>query len=179
MQVNYCVTTPGCPGPSFNVTGGPEGMAQWRCTMCAGTVYIETNAHPSPPKTGLEAEIDRTKAIDSISAYSALAIRTLANDVRENETLSTMNAATGLSSETGEINEIIKKRYFHGHPHDQASIDHMEKELGDLAWYWMLMCHCYNLDPARVLFKNIEKLKKRYPEGFSTERSINRAPGDI
>lgn len=90
-----------------------------------------------------------------------------------------LNATSGLSSESGEINEIVKKWLFHGHPMDEASRIHMMKELGDLAWYFVLMCYALNEEPAEVLGVNIEKLKARYPNGFETEKSINRAPGDI
>jgi NTP pyrophosphatase (non-canonical NTP hydrolase) len=117
--------------------------------------------------------------IDSITEYAKLANITLADRVRANTMLTELNAATGIASEAGEINEITKKRYFHDHPNTGETIKHMEKELGDLIWYWALMCFSYNLEPAQVLQTNIDKLKARYPEGFSTERSMNRAEGDI
>lgn len=119
------------------------------------------------------------QGMDSIRQYSGLALRTLATPVAADVVLSTLNAATGIASEAGEINEIIKKRFFHNHPNTEDVRVHMKKELGDLAWYWALMCQCYDLDPADVLNTNIEELKARYPEGFSTERSLNRAEGDI
>lgn len=119
------------------------------------------------------------RGIDSFREYGRLALRTLASDVAADPMKVTLNAATGIASEAGEVNEIVKKRFFHHHPDDAEARVHMAKELGDLLWYWNLMCHAYGLDPASVAETNIEKLKKRYPEGFSTERSINRAPGDI
>lgn len=117
--------------------------------------------------------------IDSINEYCRLANVTLADRVRSDEFLTQMNALTGLASETGEINEIFKKIHFHGHPLDEETRIHIKKEAGDLIWYWALLCYVMGFDPADVLGTNIEKLKKRYPEGFSTERSMNRAPGDI
>lgn len=117
--------------------------------------------------------------IDSITEYGQLAARTLAAKVAEDTFLTHMNMATGLSSETGEINELLKKRYFHFHPWTDDNQVHLKKELGDLAWYWVLMCLSHGMDPADVLGTNIEKLQARYPEGFSTQRSMNRAPGDI
>lgn len=117
--------------------------------------------------------------IDSVRQYVPLAIRTLSGRVRADEFETRMNACTGLASETGEINEILKKHYFHGHPMTEESREHLKKELGDLMWYWALMVWSFGFDPADVLNTNIEKLKARYPEGFSTERSINRAEGDV
>lgn len=90
-----------------------------------------------------------------------------------------LNAASGLASEAGEINELIKKRFFHNHPWTPETQAHLKKELGDNIWYWALMCWAHGIDPAEVLAMNIAKLKARYPDGFSTERSINRKPGDL
>lgn len=122
-----------------------------------------------------------------IKEYVHDAMRTLALDVQDNTILPkldevaamTLNATTGLASETGEINEIIKKRYFHGHPRDEASDTHLKKEIGDLMWYVALMCYAQGFDLGEILRMNIEKLRARYPEGFSTEKSINRRLGDI
>lgn len=50
----------------------------------------------------------------------------------------------------------------------------MIKELGDIAWYVAETAYALDIDLETVLTLNIEKLKKRYPEGFDTNRSINR-----
>lgn len=128
-------------------------------------------------KMPLEPEVN--PHIDSITEYAELANRTLAPAVRIHWKDIVLNASTGLASETGEVNEIIKKHFFHGHPLDQDMRDHMKKELGDVIWYWALMCFAFGFDPANVLGTNIAKLKARYPEGFETTRSITRAEGDI
>lgn len=126
--------------------------------------------------------------LESIRDYMALANITLAPGVRANDltplmeepmAMAILNAASGLASEAGEINELVKKRFFHNHPWTPENQEHLKKELGDSIWYWVLMCWSHGIDPADVLATNIAKLKARYPEGFSTERSINRAPGDI
>lgn len=193
--------------------------------------------------------------IDSIDRYGELALRTLAPAIKENLFLSCMNAATGLASESGEIEELLRL--------DDRDRDpvHVQKELGDWSWYWSLMNFAYSrnnsivLDgdsindfmernedsmaqaaegitfglgvvtgkinefvkkhhfhfhpwddehqarladnmreaflewcvatvalgfrPQAVLALNIEKLMARYPEGFSTERSLHRAADDV
>lgn len=125
------------------------------------------------------AMLAKTKSVDSISEYQKLALRTLAPDVAADHFKVCMNALSGLMSESGEVAEILKKHFFHGHPMNDASRVHLKKELGDLMWYWALMCYAFDFDPAEILAINITKLIARYPEGFSTERSLNRAPGDI
>lgn len=125
--------------------------------------------------------------LDSIIEYQELAMRTLADNVRDGDpdifgnskAAMHWNAASGIASEAGEINEIYKKIYFHGHPFNEATMEHLKKEQGDLLWYCMLNCFANGWDPREILQMNIDKLKARYPEGFSTERSINRKAGDI
>lgn len=87
-----------------------------------------------------------------------------------------LNACLGLSGEVGELLDMIKKWIFHKTPMD---VDHLEKELGDVCWYIALFCHSTGLNLEKVMEKNIEKLKARYPEGFDTEKANNRAEGDI
>lgn len=87
-----------------------------------------------------------------------------------------INASLGLSGEVGELNEIIKKWIFHG---SEADREHIKKELGDILWYVALMAHSFGFSLNETALVNIKKLLDRYPEGFDTERSNNRAEGDI
>ena len=87
-----------------------------------------------------------------------------------------INASLGLSGETGELNDMIKKAVFHGH---ELNIDNVKKELGDILWYIAMMCESFNLEMEEIMQMNIDKLKARYPEGFSEERSQHRQVGDI
>lgn len=41
-------------------------------------------------------------------------------------------------------------------------------------WYVAMCCNALNISLDDVMQGNIEKLKKRYPDGFSTDASINR-----
>lgn len=53
-----------------------------------------------------------------------------------------------------------------------------KKELGDLMWFIAEYCTVMEWDLADIMQLNIDKLKARYPEGFSEERSINRKTTD-
>lgn len=91
-----------------------------------------------------------------------------------------MTASTGLGSEGGEFQEIVKKIMFQGKPLNEDNIFHMKRELGDITWYWINACRALNLDPYSVIEENVNKLKSRYPEfEFSAERSENRKAGDL
>lgn len=89
-------------------------------------------------------------------------------------------AASGLSSEGGEVAEIVKKIKFHGKELTPEVHFHLKRELGDIMWYWMNACRALDLDPLDVIEENINKLESRYPGGvFSEWHSDNRKKGDI
>jgi NTP pyrophosphatase (non-canonical NTP hydrolase) len=91
-----------------------------------------------------------------------------------------MTSAIGLSSETGEFNEIVKKIIFQGKPLTDDNIFHMKRELGDILWYWVNACRALGLDPQDVMNENIKKLSDRYPDGhFDKFFSENRKKGDL
>ena len=91
-----------------------------------------------------------------------------------------LTAAIGLASETGELNEIVKKCMFQGKPMDEDTKYHMARELGDIIWYWIQACESINYDPNKIIEMNVEKLKARYPGGeFDVHYSENRKEGDL
>lgn len=87
-----------------------------------------------------------------------------------------LNGALGLSGEVGETLDMIKKWVFH---EKELDTEHLKKELGDIMWYMAKMCHSFEFDLDEILKMNIDKLRARYPEGFSVERANNRAENDI
>ena len=86
------------------------------------------------------------------------------------------NACLGLSGEVGELNDMIKKWIFHEKPFDE---EHAKKELGDVMWYVAMMCESFGWDLDEIMQMNVDKLKARYPKGFSTELANNRKEGDV
>jgi len=90
------------------------------------------------------------------------------DDPKEKLTL----AALGLTGESGEVADHVKKALFQGHEIDP---DHIAKELGDILWYIALACDAVGYSLDEVMQLNVEKLRKRYPNGFDVERSIHRA----
>tara|TARA_R110002073_G_scaffold206613_1_gene366337 strand:+ start:96 stop:506 length:411 start_codon:yes stop_codon:yes gene_type:complete len=91
-----------------------------------------------------------------------------------------VTASMGLGAESGEFTEVVKKILFQGKPLDADNIFHMQRELGDIMWYWMQGCMALNIDPNEVIQMNIDKLKARYPGGdFDAHYSENRQEGDV
>jgi len=82
-----------------------------------------------------------------------------------------LNFSMGLTGEAGEVVDYLKKVLWHGHEMDQ---DKLKKELGDVLWYVATIATTADLDLSEIAIANIEKLKKRYPEGFDEEKSIKR-----
>lgn len=85
-------------------------------------------------------------------------------------------AVLGLCGESGEVAELFKKHIGHGH---ELDLEHVKKELGDVLWYIAELASALGFSLEDVAVANIEKLAKRYPEGFSSERSKHRAKGDV
>ena len=82
-----------------------------------------------------------------------------------------INGVMGLCGESGEAIDIVKKHLHQGHELDREKL---AKELGDIAWYLAETAYALDLPLERILWGNLEKLKKRYPDGFDSGRSINR-----
>lgn len=81
------------------------------------------------------------------------------------------NFSMGLVGEAGEVIDHLKKVIYHNHELDREEI---EKELGDVLWYLTALATTMNMDLNEIAKKNIDKLKARYPNGFSEEDSKNR-----
>ena len=87
-----------------------------------------------------------------------------------------MNAALGICGEGGEVADMVKKAAFQGH---KLNVSHVAKELGDVLWYLAICAHAIGFDFEEIARMNVDKLKKRYPDGFESELSIHRKGGDI
>lgn len=100
----------------------------------------------------------------TLSEYQTASARTLAG----RDTQACLVAALGLCGEAGEVGELLKKAHGHGHPLDHAALS---KEIGDVLWYIAAVATLHGIDLAQAAADNIEKLRKRYPDGFSHEAS--------
>ena len=105
-----------------------------------------------------------------LDEYQQLALRTAGH--RENMEHLLTYTALGLTGESGEVADIIKKAFYHAHPLDKDAVG---KELGDVLWYLAVMADGLGMSLEQIAQENIAKLRERYPEGFSEVRSLNRA----
>ncbi len=102
--------------------------------------------------------------------YQAQAMRWLNPALSEKGTL--INGVMGLCGESGEVIDLVKKHLSQGHPLDREAL---AKELGDVAWYLAETAYVLGYPLEEIFRMNLEKLSARYPDGFSTERSLHRS----
>ena len=79
--------------------------------------------------------------------------------------------ALGIAGEAGEVADYIKKVVFHGH---ELSREKLAEELGDVLWYVSYLSSLAGFSLSEIAEMNMDKLKKRYPDGWEKERSIHR-----
>ncbi len=82
-----------------------------------------------------------------------------------------LHAAMGLVTESGEVLDIFKKHIFYGKEIDMVNL---KEEIGDILRFLAIFFRELDLDIETSMYDNIEKLRKRYGEKFSSEKAINR-----
>ncbi len=105
----------------------------------------------------------------TVNDYQKLAMTTLNPDLSRKDVL--INGVMGLCGESGEAIDIVKKWLAQGHELDREKL---AKELGDIAWYLAETAWALDIPLEDIFQGNIDKLKRRYPEGFDTVRSVER-----
>lgn len=107
--------------------------------------------------------------------YQKLAMRTcnFQHDDRYDDMV--CHAVFGLTSGAGEVAGLFQK-WYQGHELDE---EHLMKEIGDCLWMIAELCTAYGFSLEYVMQLNIDKLRARYPDGFSEEKSLHRAEGDV
>ena len=105
----------------------------------------------------------------TINEYQNLALRTLNPELEKKDVL--INGVMGLCGESGEAIDIVKKWLAQGHELDREKL---ARELGDIAWYLAETAAAIDVPLEDIFQANIEKLRRRYPQGFSAEKSVNR-----
>lgn len=82
-----------------------------------------------------------------------------------------LHAVMGITSESGEFADAVKKHLFYGKPLDGVNLI---EECGDLLWYIAILCDYFDYPMEAIMQKNIEKLRARYPNKFTEADALNR-----
>ena len=104
-----------------------------------------------------------------LNEYQELAQRTSNKALEPNGHL--FNGVLGLAGEAGECADLLKKHYYQD---GRLFVDDLEDELGDVLWYVAETAMALGLTLEEVAVRNVDKLRKRYPEGFDADRSLHR-----
>ncbi len=95
------------------------------------------------------------------------------DDAKENgiDFIRALHAAFGLAGESGEVLEVFKKELF-GYKYagkKSFTLEALEKELGDILWYFTLMTEATGISLEKLYKSNAEKLKERYAYKFKLD----------
>ena len=112
----------------------------------------------------------------TLNEYQAEAMRTASGVTAASDENLMLNGAMGLNGEAGEVIDILKKYMFQGHKLDT---EHIAKELGDCLWYIAVCAKGAGYTLDEIAEMNKAKLRKRYPNGFESDKSLHREKGDI
>lgn len=107
--------------------------------------------------------------VNAFDQYQENAKRTLNTEIEEQYKFA--NLGMGLAGEAGEVCDYLKKVVFHEHQLDQEKLC---DELGDVLWYLANLAAAVDVSLSEVAKKNVEKLRRRYPNGFEASRSQKR-----
>ena len=76
-----------------------------------------------------------------------------------------------MAAEVGEACGVVDKCVAQGHELDR---DKLYKEMGDIFWQFAALATVLDFTLSDIATYNIQKLKARYPEGFTVEDSVAR-----
>jgi NTP pyrophosphatase (non-canonical NTP hydrolase) len=82
-----------------------------------------------------------------------------------------LHAGIGLSTESGEFLDALKKHIFYGKELDKVNL---AEEMGDMFWYMAIVADELGFEFEEVMERNITKLKARYGDKFTEEKAENR-----
>lgn len=142
-------------------------MTTWICKNCENENSLDNDrcSHCGQPMSAVQLLSD----CPTFSEYQIEAEKTRAN--YDDKGLRLVVAALGLAGEAGEFCDLVKKINGQGH---ELNRDKLLNELGDILWYVADAASCLGVELGEVAVGNINKLRKRYPNGFDSKISRSR-----
>ncbi|MEM4379115.1 MAG: nucleoside triphosphate pyrophosphohydrolase family protein [Thermoplasmatales archaeon] len=89
----------------------------------------------------------------------------------DKKTVRILHAAIGLSTESAELIDALKKHLFYGKALDIVNI---KEEAADCFWYIAILADTLGFSFEEIQEKNINKLKARYGDRFTEHAALNR-----
>lgn len=110
--------------------------------------------------------------------YIKAAVSTESNDFQEiwarlekPKIIRILHAGMGLSTESGELLDALKKYIYYGKKLDEVNL---QEEMGDIFWYCAILADALGVSFTEVMLKNLAKLKARYPKKFRNQDALMR-----
>ena len=82
-----------------------------------------------------------------------------------------LHAIVGIGGEAGELLDCIKKNFAYRQPLNR---DNLQEELGDILHYVTAAANYCGWTLEDLIYNNMKKLSKRYPNGYSNKDAIER-----
>jgi NTP pyrophosphatase (non-canonical NTP hydrolase) len=105
----------------------------------------------------------------TFAEYEALAARTDSGELAFHRDIT--YHALKIAGEAGEIADLVGKARGQGHEENKEKL---VLEAGDVLWHLARLAARLGCTLEEVAVKNIEKLRIRYPEGFTVANSVDR-----
>ena len=109
------------------------------------------------------------------NVYQRLAQRTECDQVHSRQRITggfrnvrLLQAALGLSSESGEFCDAVHRAMYYGQELDETNL---KEELGNLLWFVAEACNALGIEMSDVMEANIAKLQSRFPKKFDAVRA--------
>lgn len=116
-----------------------------------------------------QAEAENTKSSKLFSIWPSVSVDAVGSS--PNMPADIAHAIIGISTEGGELLDVLKKAMFYGKPIDYVNLD---EEIGDVMWYIAIYCNARGTTIEKLCEINNAKLKARFPEKFTQHHAINR-----
>jgi NTP pyrophosphatase (non-canonical NTP hydrolase) len=81
------------------------------------------------------------------------------------------HAVEGLVTESAELLTALKASKYYGKPLDWVNL---KEEAGDMCFFLSMLLDCLGVSLDGVLQANVDKLRARYGDSFSSEKAVNR-----
>ncbi len=101
-----------------------------------------------------------------IKEYQKLCKKSAKKDFNSKEE-EIMTWGLGVAGEAGDIAGCIKKTFAHGNNQEKG----IRENIGDTMWYLAAICNFFNWNLEEILKENLNKLKKRFPKGFTSKNA--------
>lgn len=82
-----------------------------------------------------------------------------------------LHMVLGIAGEAGELVDAVKKHVIYN---QELDVDNVVEEIGDLQFYIEGLCQAINSPPWFCIAQNINKLQKRYADGYSDQAAQER-----